>query len=96
MGDLLEDVQMIRKTEHDVVLKIGFLNDMEGSSEKMVEEFIKTYDIVITGDGSLQPVNYLLTKIFKNELLNNTNNHLTNLDQVHKATNFGILENILV
>ena len=26
----------------------------------MKEEFLKTFDIVITGDGSLHPVNYLL------------------------------------
>lgn len=27
MGDILEDIHMVRETEHDVVLKIGFLNN---------------------------------------------------------------------
>jgi HAD superfamily hydrolase (TIGR01544 family) len=29
MGDLLEDIGMVRQSEHDVVLKIGFLNNLE-------------------------------------------------------------------
>lgn len=52
MGDLLEDVQMVRESEHDVVLKVGFLNDLE-VKEDMMAEFMKTFDVVITGDGSL-------------------------------------------
>ncbi|TNV77402.1 hypothetical protein FGO68_gene11395 [Halteria grandinella] len=67
MGDLLEDVQMVRESEHDVVLKVGFLNDLE-VKEDMMAEFMKTFDVVITGDGSLQAVNYLLSQIFNEEL----------------------------
>jgi hypothetical protein len=26
MGDILEDVKMVRAEKHDIVLKIGFLN----------------------------------------------------------------------
>lgn len=59
MGDILDDVKMVRESLHDVVLKIGFLNDMQKNSH-LTEEFTKTFDIVITGDGSLSPVNYLL------------------------------------
>ena len=67
MGDILEDVQMVRESEHDVVLKIGFLNDLENNAHLM-PEFLKTFDIVITGDGSLQPVNFLLKQTFADEL----------------------------
>jgi Pyrimidine 5'-nucleotidase (UMPH-1) len=52
MGDILDDVKMCRESEHDVVLKVGYLNDMARNSH-LLEEFTKTFDIVITGDGSL-------------------------------------------
>lgn len=29
MGDFLEDIAMVRHTEHDIVLKIGYLNCLE-------------------------------------------------------------------
>jgi Pyrimidine 5'-nucleotidase (UMPH-1) len=66
MGDILDDVKMVRDTHHEVILKIGYLNDLEHNSH-LTEEFSKTFDIVITGDGSLQPVNYLLSKVFVGE-----------------------------
>ena len=66
MGDILDDVRMVRESLHDVVLKIGFLNDIEKNSH-LTEEFTKTFDVVITGDGSLHPVNYLLGKVFCSE-----------------------------
>jgi hypothetical protein len=28
MGDILDDVKMVRESNHEVVLKIGFLNDI--------------------------------------------------------------------
>jgi hypothetical protein len=59
MGDILDDVKMIKESEHETVLKIGFLNDIQKNSH-LVEEFLKAFDIVITGDGSLHPVNFLL------------------------------------
>ncbi|TNV81255.1 hypothetical protein FGO68_gene15065 [Halteria grandinella] len=67
MGDILEDVQMVRESEHDIVLKVGFLNDLEANAHLM-PEFMKTYDIVVTGDGSLQPINFLLKQTFAEEL----------------------------
>jgi hypothetical protein len=68
MGDILDDVKMCRKSDHDVVLKVGYLNDMQRNSH-LLEEFTRTFDIVITGDGSLQPVNYLLNKVFAKDLV---------------------------
>lgn len=67
MGDILDDVKMIRDTKHDVVLKVGFLNDMKRTSH-LLDEFSKAFDIVITGDGSLQPINFLLNKVFAKEI----------------------------
>ena len=64
MGDILEDVKMVRDSKHSTVLKVGFLNDLE-SQGHLLDEFSKTFDIVITGDGSLQHVNYLLKRMFK-------------------------------
>ncbi len=59
MGDILDDVRMVRESQHDIVLKVGFLNDLDKSSH-LIQEFMQTFDIVITGDGSLHPVNHLL------------------------------------
>lgn len=63
MGDILDDVKMVDHSRHETVLKIGFLNDPI-HHQHLVEEFKKAYDIVITDDGSLQPVNYLIQKTF--------------------------------
>ena len=43
---------MVRENSHEVILKVGFLNDMKRTSH-LLEEFANTFDIVITGDGSL-------------------------------------------
>jgi hypothetical protein len=67
MGDILDDVKMIRESVHETVLKIGFLNDIQKNSH-LTEEFLKAFDIVITGDGSLYPVNHLLESVFEREL----------------------------
>ena len=50
MGDLMEDVKMVNQASHDLVLKIGFLNDHE---DKLLDQFMDTFDLVIVGDGSL-------------------------------------------
>ena len=52
MGDILEDVKMVDESRHEIVLKIGFLNDIR-QEDYLIEEFKNTFDIVITGDGSL-------------------------------------------
>ena len=58
MGDIIEDSKMPRDSEHDHLLKIGFFNTAEGHAT--LEDFTKHIDLVITGDGSLCPVLYLL------------------------------------
>jgi hypothetical protein len=63
MGDILEDVKMVREEDHHTVLKVGFLNDTEKSAA-LTEDYLNTFDIVIVGDGSLCPINQILSKTF--------------------------------
>jgi hypothetical protein len=69
---------MVRLTEHGVVLKIGYLNDLTTQGH-LREDFERTFDIVIVGDGSLQPVNYLLSHVFAEELID------VKLDHSHRS-----------
>ena len=64
MGDILEDAYMACDTRHDTVLRIGFLNvrDKLEMSEKLVK-YKEVFDIVISDDGSLDPVLHLLESI---------------------------------
>jgi len=32
MGDFIEDVHMVKHSEHDIVLKIGYLNNLQRQS----------------------------------------------------------------
>lgn len=59
MGDILDDVRMVKENSHGNVLKVGFLNESV-TDEKTREEYMDTYDLVIMGDGSLDPVNHIL------------------------------------
>lgn len=59
MGDILDDVRMVRDSEHHVVLKVGFLNDLVKDQSKK-DEYMDTFDMVILGDGSMEPVNEML------------------------------------
>ncbi len=51
-------------TRHDTVLRIGFLNvrDCLGIDDKLVK-YKEVFDIVISDDGSLDPVLHLLESI---------------------------------
>lgn len=51
-------------TKHDTVLRVGFLNirdHLEFSNN--FRKFSKVFDIVITDDGSLEPVIHLLESL---------------------------------
>ena len=67
MGDILDDVKMCKESQHEVVLKVGYLNDVHRNGH-LLDEFARTFDIVITGDGTLQPINYMLNKVFARDL----------------------------
>lgn len=59
MGDIIEDVTMVKEENHDIVLKIGYLNDTVKYGHLM-SYYLKTFDILITGDGTLYPPTYML------------------------------------
>ncbi len=63
MGDILEDLTMVRHKDHDVVLKIGFLNNLEKVGH-LLGDFKNNFDLVIANDGSLHTITYLLESIF--------------------------------
>ncbi len=70
MGDILEDVKMVRDHEHHTVLKVGFLNDIN-KNPGMTYDYMNTFDIVIVGDGSLCPINDILRKTLETKVKKN-------------------------
>ncbi len=57
LGDSLGDLGMIEGFDYDNLIKIGFLNEnVEGS----LEEFKKSYDVVILNDGDFGFINELV------------------------------------
>jgi len=62
LGDSLDDPGMVDGFAYDNLLKIGFWNDRTKERE---EAYRKTYDVLITGDGSLNFVNKFLKDIAK-------------------------------
>lgn len=55
MGDILEDLEMVDKSNHKEVMSIGFLNYPDQASEQMKIDFDNKFDVVISGDGPLTP-----------------------------------------
>ncbi len=60
LGDSVDDIGMVQGFEYDHLLSVGFLNDKVGEN---IERYQKTFDVVITNDGSMQCVNELLQEI---------------------------------
>ncbi len=63
MGDLVEDIEMVDESKHDLVLKVGFLNSPDKHPD-LLQKYQDSFDLVITGDGSLEPVLTLLKETF--------------------------------
>ena len=64
MGDIAEDVKMIEKVDIDWSIKIGFLNDAQKLNDQaFLDNFWMLYDIVITNDGNLTVLNWLIKAI---------------------------------
>lgn len=59
MGDILEDVTMVDEKEHNHVLRIGYLNDLE-KNEGLMTNYLNTFDILVAGDGTLHTLNFIL------------------------------------
>ncbi len=62
IGDTLGDLNMLQGVSHEVVLRVGFLNE---NVDENFDLFKKEYDIVILGDGSMEPINQLLRELFE-------------------------------
>ena len=60
LWDTIGDTHMIDWFEYKNLIKIWFLND---TMDQNLEEFKKNYDIIITGDWTLNYVNKLIKKI---------------------------------
>lgn len=60
LGDSLGDLGMAIGFNYDNLLKIGFLNPGEEQNQK---EYEKNFDVIITNDSDIQPVNKLIREI---------------------------------
>lgn len=61
MGDQLHDMIVVEPSNHDNILSIGFLNDL--NNEQMLDNYLKHYDLVILRDGPLLPMNAIMDMI---------------------------------
>jgi len=61
LGDSLDDVGMVEGFDYKNLLKIGFLNE---ALEESLEDFKKTFDVVLLGDPGMEYVNNLLKEMF--------------------------------
>ena len=52
MGDVVEDIEMVKQLSYDNILKIGFLNNMTADAH-LYEKFQEAYDIIVHKDGNL-------------------------------------------
>ena len=62
LGDIVEDTDMVDHSQHENILAVGFLNDMDKNGH-LLEQYMEAFDMVITGDGPLTPVNVILDKM---------------------------------
>lgn len=60
IGDMLSDCDMVHGLSHENVIKIGFLNE---NIEKLKDEFLKNFDVIVLNDGTFDYINALLKEI---------------------------------
>nr|CAG8494122.1 9217_t:CDS:2 [Entrophospora candida]CAG8566843.1 6593_t:CDS:2 [Entrophospora candida] len=60
LGDSIGDLQMSYGISHDTSLTIGFLNF---KIDELLDEYLKSFDIVVTDDGPMDCVNIILSNI---------------------------------
>eukprot|EP01138_Halocafeteria_seosinensis_P002393 gb/GECG01002450.1/.p1 GENE.gb/GECG01002450.1/~~gb/GECG01002450.1/.p1 ORF type:complete len:346 (+),score=29.97 gb/GECG01002450.1/:1-1038(+) len=60
LGDGMGDVDMARDEDHDMVLRIGFLNQ---ESDQLLRQFSHKYDLIILNDGNMAPALGLIWNI---------------------------------
>ena len=60
LGDLIEDLDMVKGFPYKTLIKIGFLNK---NQEDYLENYKKNFDIIIANDSGMDYVNELLKEI---------------------------------
>ncbi len=60
LGDSLDDLGMTSNIDVNEIIKIGFLNY---DKEEYLDEFTKSFDVVVTDDGDFSVVNEIMEKI---------------------------------
>lgn len=63
MGDIIDDAAMVNYDHHEIVLKVGFLNNLKSFSH-LLPDYQETFDLLIIDDGTLHPINFILQKLF--------------------------------
>ncbi len=60
LGDSLGDLGMSEGIDHDIIIRIGFLNE---DKEKMLEKYMQEFEVVITDDGNMEWVKGMVEEI---------------------------------
>jgi len=63
MGDSLTDLQMTEGMKHDVILKIGYLNNLLVGEDDRVENYMNSFDVVLVNDESTDFVHEFVNTI---------------------------------
>lgn len=60
LGDILADIGMVEGFDYECLIKIGFLNE---NIEENLEQYKKSYDVLVLNDSSMHFVNALLKEM---------------------------------
>jgi len=63
IGDLVEDLNIVKSLELGTVISIGFCNNACASGDEILKKYLEKFDIVIVNDGNLGNVVGLLKVI---------------------------------
>jgi len=76
MGDIIEDSYMALDKHHDTILTVGYLNDMTTNGH-LFDNYMDTFDLVITGDGPVSPSTAIIDRLFGNKNRRNDDQNFT-------------------
>jgi cytosolic 5'-nucleotidase 3 len=65
IGDNLGDISMCNGLAHDCIISIAFFNYKIDDKPELFDQFLETFDIVLTGDDDFSYINNLLQKIIQ-------------------------------
>ena len=64
MGDLIEDINMVKNLELNQIITVGFYNSQaSGKSNEVFKRYVEKFDIVVLNDGNLTHVANILSHI---------------------------------